>query len=290
MKEQPKSLYGLVGYPVAHSLSPLMHNTAFKALKVNAEYCLFPLKEEELKDFFTKLHDKKSFIFGLNVTVPYKEKVIPYMDTLSPYAEKTGAINTVVIDKLRKLRGFNTDGLGFLTHLTELGFNVKDKRIAMIGCGGVARAMISVLCLLSERPASFRVFDIDQKKAENLLVDLEKRLDVSMVSVVHSIEDLNIELADLLINATPVGMKESDPVLIGDEAFHRDMLVYDVIYNPAETKLLKAAKAEGAKTSNGLDMLFYQGVLAFQHWAEIELDQTIKDKMKKSLLKGVKTI
>ncbi len=287
MHSHNKAVYGLVGYPVSHSLSPLMHNAAFRALKLDCTYELFPLKEEELEGFFKKLHEVNSPIFGLNVTIPYKEKVIKYLDGLNPYALKTKAVNTVVIAKDRKLSGFNTDGPGFLAHITELGFNSANKKVALLGCGGAARAIISVLCLLPERPVSLKIYDIDKEKANQLVIDLGLRLNVSCVQVVNSIDDLNIAHADLLINATPIGMKDSDPCLVKEDVLHKGMLVYDLIYNPAETKLLKLAKSKGAKTSNGLGMLYYQGVLAFQHWAGTEIDQTIKDKMFKALNEGL---
>ena len=288
MKEQPKAIYGLVGYPVSHSLSPLMHNAAFKALGVNAGYKLFPLKEEEVKNFFLKLHEKESSIFGLNVTIPYKEKVIPYLDSLSPYVQKTMAVNTVVIDSQRNLKGHNTDGPGFLAHITKLGFQTQGKNIALLGCGGAARAIISILCLLPERPASVRIYDIDQKKMAGLLGDLKNRLDVSIVRPVENIRGLDLKNSQLFINATPIGMQESDPCLIEKDLLHKDMLVYDLIYSPFETKLLQLAKNKGAKVSNGLGMLFYQGVLAFQHWADLELEDQIKKKMWDSLIKGIK--
>jgi shikimate dehydrogenase len=288
MDSEEKSLYGLVGYPVSHSLSPLMHNAAFEALKLNCEYRLFPLKEEELEAFFIDLKKKDSPIFGLNVTIPYKEKIIPFLDTASPYVEKTMAVNTICIHpKKRTLHGHNTDGPGFLTHLAELKFDTDAKRIAILGAGGAARAIISVLALLPERPQWIRIFDVDRDKALTLVDDLGGRMDISPVKVVESIDDLNIELADLLINATPIGMKEADQCLIEEELFHHDMLVYDLIYNPAETKLLKLAKSKGARTSNGLGMLFYQGVLAFQHWANAELDESKKTIMRASLMKGL---
>ncbi len=288
MSAEDKAIYGLVGYPLGHSLSPLMHNAAFKALKLNCEYQLFALKEEELEDFFKRLREKNSPIFGLNVTIPYKEKVVKYLDGLSPYSQKALAVNTIVIAKNRSLGGFNTDGPGFLAHLTELGFNPQGKRIALLGCGGAARAVVSVLCLLPERPVSISIYDIDKEKAQNLVADLGARIDISGVSCVNSIDDLNIAKADLLINATPVGLKETDPVLVEEEPFHKNMLVYDLIYNPSETKLLKLAKSKGAKVSNGLGMLYYQGVLSFQHWAGTEIDKSIKHKMWDALTKGLK--
>jgi shikimate dehydrogenase len=151
--------------------------------------------------------------------------------------------------------------------------------------------VISVLCLVPERPEWIRVYDVDRDKAGELLADCGMRFDISPVEVVGDIDGLALETADLLINATPVGMKPSDPCLVKAEQLHPGMLVYDLIYNPRETPLLRTALARGARVSNGLGMLFYQGVLAFQHWAEIELDQSIKEGMREALtaaLKGTK--
>jgi len=145
---------------------------------------------------------------------------------------------------------------------------------------------ISVLCLISERPHSVKIYDIDKEKAKRLVNDLGERIDVSPVTCVNSIDDLNIELADLLVNTTPIGMKDQDPCLVEGELLHKDMFVYDIIYSPAQTKLLKLAESKGAKVSNGLGMLFYQGVLAFQHWADIELSEEIKGLMWASLQQG----
>ena len=197
------------------------------------------------------------------------------------------AVNTIVISNDRKLTGYNTDGPGFLAHLSEIGFDSKGKRVSILGAGGASRAIISVLCLLPVRPESIRIYDIDKERADFLIADLKGRIDVSIVESVNSIDDLNIELSDLLINATPIGMKDSDPCLIEQELLHADMLVYDLIYNPEKTVLLKMAKEQGAKIANGLGMLFYQGVLAFQHWADVELEQNIKDVRRESLENGL---
>ena len=274
-----RTTYGLVGYPLGHSLSPVIHNTAFGLLGVDAVYELFPMKQEELASFFKGLKAKESPVFGVNVTIPHKENVIPFLDSLSPFAMKVGAVNTVVITPERKLVGHNTDGPGFLAHLKEEGFDPQDKRIAILGAGGASRAIISVLCLLPEKAQSIRVFDTDHGRANVLIQDLSSRMDISRVEVVNSIDDLNIELADLLINATPIGMKPTDPSLVNEELLHSHMMVYDLIYNPARTKLLAMAAARGARPVNGLKMLFYQGVLAFQHWAEIQLPEKVKDRM-----------
>ncbi len=286
---QFKSTYGLIGYPLGHSLSPVMHNTAFKELGVEAVYELFPMQKEELKDFFLDLRREDSHIFGLNVTVPHKENVIPFLDSLDPFAAKVGAVNTIVITEKRKFLGYNTDGSGFLTHLTEAGFDPSGERIALLGAGGASRALISVFLLLPEGPEQIKVYDIDHERALMLVRDLGKRMDAKRVEVVRSIDDLNIELADLLINATPVGMKAEDVALVSEELLHEHLMVYDLVYNPAETTLLKMAKQKGAKAVNGLKMLYYQGVLAFQHWAQIQLPEPVKAKMWEELQKACYT-
>ena len=286
--KKPKTIYGIIGNPVSHSLSPIMHNTAFAELGINAIYKLFPLKQSELPGFFLNLREKTSPVFGLNVTVPYKEEVIPYLDSLSPFAQRVMAINTIVITNERRLIGYNTDGPGFISHLMEMKFNIQGKRIVMLGAGGTTRAIISVLCLLPDRPESIKIYNRTPEKLETLLSDLGQRIDVSIVAPVAAIDDLNIELADLLINTTSLGMKREDPCLIGPEILHPGLLVYDVVYSPAETKLIKMAKQIGAQTANGLGMLFYQGVLSFQHWASVQLDENIKEKMRKNLTKELK--
>ncbi len=286
--KQPKTTYGIIGYPLGHSLSPAMHNAAFKELEVPAEYKLFPLREEELNDFFVNLHEKNSPIFGLNVTVPYKEAVIKYLDVVSPFAQEVNAVNTIVVAENRHLVGHNTDGPGFLTHLTELQFSTANKRIAILGAGGTTRAILAVLCLVPERPQSILIYNRTRSKLDAMLKDLGQRLEMSIVRAVDTIDDLNIELADLVINTTSVGMKADDPLLVNENVLHPNMLVYDVIYNPSETLLLQAARKRGANVSNGLGMLFYQGVLALQHWADMTIEERVKTKMREALDEALK--
>jgi len=259
-------IYGLIGYPVKHSLSPAMHNAAFGELGINAEYRLFPLEEEGLKGFLENAG--KSGISGLNVTIPYKEKVILFLDKISNEAGLIGAVNTVKITG-RGLEGFNTDGAGFLKHLKEdLKFHPAGKKTALIGAGGAAKA-ISVY--LSKGGAeSISIYDIDKNRSEGLVEDLKIHFDNIEFYSANSIEDLKINECALLVNATPVGMKETDPSPV-DKAYLREgLLVYDLIYNPKETKLLKEAKTAGAQISNGLGMLLYQGVDAFEIWTARE--------------------
>jgi shikimate dehydrogenase len=255
-------IYGVIGYPVKHSLSPRMHNAAFKALKINAEYKLFPLREKELGTFLKGL--PKKGIFGLNVTVPYKEKVIPYLDKISPLARQAQAVNTIKVVK-RKLLGFNTDGKGFLRHLRQdLRFSLRGKSVVVLGAGGGAKAVL--LALAGCRPVSIAIYDIDQRKARKLTAYLKKSFRGLEIRQASSIDTLGIENADLLVNATPIGLKKSDPLIVPRQFLRRGMLVYDLIYNPAKTKLLKAALKKGSRVSNGLGMLLYQGAESFSIW------------------------
>jgi len=287
MLNKSQAIYGIIGNPVAHSLSPVMQNTAFKALGVDAVYKLFPLEEEEVKPFFEELKLSDSPIFGLNVTVPYKEKVVEYVDAVTPLAEKLMAINTIVISQDRKLTGYNTDAPGFLTHLTELKVSVAGRRVAILGAGGSARAIIATLCMIPDRPQSIKIYNRTISRVEELLADLGQRMDVSIVEPVRAIDDLDIELSDLLINTTSVGMGKDDVSLVEPELIHSNLFVYDLIYNPTETPLIKIAKSRGVRTANGLGMLYYQGLLSLQHWANMEIDESIRKKMRDSLERGL---
>lgn len=255
-------VYGLIGYPVKHSFSPAMHNAAFSYLKINAEYKLFPLKEDELKGFFANL--KINNIFGLNVTIPYKEKVIEFLSKISSEARLIGAVNTIRVGK-DGLDGFNTDGAGFLKHITnDLKFIPAGKNIAIIGAGGASRAIL--VYLSKEKPKSISIFDVDTSKAEILVNHLKEHFADTEFRQERGIEGLNISNCTLLVNATPIGMKGTDVCLVDEKLIHNNLLVYDLIYNPKETKLLAAAKKKGAEVSNGLGMLLYQGVDAFEVW------------------------
>ncbi|MCX5702248.1 MAG: shikimate dehydrogenase [Candidatus Omnitrophica bacterium] len=257
-------IYGVLGYPAKHSLSPVMHNAAFKALRINAEYKIFEIEPSELNIFLSSL--AKNNIFGLNVTVPYKEKVMPSLDSISSEAELIGAVNTIKVSKSR-LEGFNTDGSGFLKSLSEdLNFEPKGKNIAILGAGGAAKA-VSV-CLSKTKPKAIAIYDIDKPKLMALVSHLKKIFGDVNYAAVNSVAELDMPNLDLLINATPIGMKDSDPCLVNPDALHSKLLVYDLIYNPAETKLLALAKEVGAKVSNGLGMLLHQGALSFELWTD----------------------
>lgn len=260
LKEE--KLYGLIGYPVRHSLSAVMHNTAFRRLRINAEYKLFEVRPDNLGFFLRSAREKN--IFGLNVTVPYKEKVIPFLNKVSSEARLIGAVNTIKCQQ-KNLLGFNTDAEGFLKHLREdLRFDHKAKSVAVIGAGGAARAVIVSLCRFA--PQRVNIFDIDGLKLDVLIAHLKKNFRKIEFNPAASINELSIKKVDLLVNATPVGMKVSEPSLVDKKFLKKGLLVYDLIYNPKETNLLRIARQRGCRTANGLGMLLYQGMLSFEIW------------------------
>ncbi len=261
-------IFGLIGYPVKHSFSPAMHNAAFQFRHINAEYKLFEKKPEELKTFLHSLSEQN--IYGLNVTVPYKEKVLKFLDYLSIDAKAIGAVNTIVRED-NKLKGFNTDIDGFLYDLVNRNrFGVSNKRVALLGAGGAARAVS--YALVKSRAKGITVFDIDKNKSEGVAAMIRDLSPKFKIYVVNSIEELDIPNKDVLINATPVGLNDTDPCLVSEGTLHKGLFVYDLIYNPPETKLLALAKKIGARTSNGLGMLYCQGARAFQHFTGVRFN------------------
>ena len=259
-----KKLYGLIGYPVKHSLSALMHNAAFKHLGIEAEYKLFEVKPHKLQKFFTEF--RWSGISGVNITIPHKRQSLYFMDDLSSKAKLTEAINTVAL-KGDRLVGYNTDGIGFLRALKEdLGFSPKGKIAFILGAGGAGRAV--TFSLAKEEVSRIMISDIDMDKAAILARDIEKKTRVETVAVEFGGKGAPelILNSDLLVNATPIGMKKTDKPLIPADFLHRSLAVFDLIYNPEETNLLKEARKKKLKACNGLGMLVYQGAAAFELW------------------------
>ncbi len=255
-------LYGIFGYPVEHTFSPGMHNAAFQKLKMDACYVPFAVSPDNLGEAAKALIPLG--LCGLNVTVPHKEAIIAHLDTLSEEARLIGAVNTIEI-KEGRLIGHNTDGRGFLRSLRDnAGFNPKGKRIFIIGSGGAARAVGFSLALAGTK--KIIVTDLDAGKADALVTDITDKTG-SFVEYIksESVADAAAE-ADCVINATPLGLKRTDPLPLAREYIRKKHLVCDLVYNPAETGFLNAAKARGAKRLPGIGMLLYQGVIAFEIW------------------------
>jgi len=260
-KALPK-LFGVLGYPAKHSLSPRMHNAAFKALKINARYRIFEVEPAKLRSFFASLGRRG--IAGLNVTIPYKQTVFPYLTAATPEASMIGAINTIKVSSAG-LRGYNTDGEGFLQHLTkDLGFDPRWKNIAVLGAGGASRSVCVYLC--KAKPRRIAIFNRDRSKTIDLVHVLNMHNTGIEFIAADTVGHLRLEDADILVNTTSVGMNESDPSLVDARHLRRGMLVYDLVYSKKSTRLLEDARRKGCRTANGLGMLLYQGMAAFKIW------------------------
>src|SRR4030066_1241503 len=245
---------GLFGYPVEHTLSPAMHNAAFDSLGLDICYVPFRVSPEDLPNAVRAVRALN--LVGVNVTVPHKEKVIPLLDNVNEEASFIGAVNTIVNNE-GILTGYNTDGRGFISSLTEKGVLIDDKEILVIGAGGASRA---ISYYLSEKASKLFLYDVDKPKAKTLVGDLNKiRGNVYLMDKLE-----NPGKPHIIINATPLGLRQEDPLPLNPDLITPDTVVCDLIYK--KTKLLQEAEKKGAITLDGLGMLLWQGVLAFELW------------------------
>jgi shikimate dehydrogenase len=279
--------YGLVGKNIDYSLSPFMHNAAFKSLRLDAEYRIFDIPETGLAEFFSKL--RKNMIAGCNVTIPYKEKALGLVDRSSSVAEFIGALNTVTNED-GGLRGDNTDYQGFLKALRgkddgSLNFEPNGKNAFIFGAGGAAKAVIYVLSILGIKKVV--VTDIDLEKAEGLAGFVSgKEMSNISIAVAHDKEQYEefISKSDILINATPCGMKKDDPELFDYRYLHEKLYVFDLIYS-CESRLVKEAHRRAARAVNGVNMLLYQAAASFTLWTGKDAPLEV---MRKALLERIK--
>lgn len=271
-KGMPKVI-GLIGYPVRKNLSAFMHNAGFKKLNLDYIYLLFEVKPINLKEAVQGM--KVLNFAGFNITVPFKEEIIPLLDEMTVEANEIGAVNTVWRDKKGRLVGDNTDGKGFIQALKmEKGIDPSGKKIFLLGSGGAARAI--AITLVKEKISELYLIDLDKNKAESLAIRAEEiskkighkllKLEVIEASDYQRIKKI-VNKIDILVNATPVGMYSNpDNIPIPIEVLNPHILVYDIINNPYKTKFLQLAEQLGTETLNGLPMLAYQGVEAFNRW------------------------
>jgi shikimate dehydrogenase len=259
-----KKLYALIGCPVHHSLSPLMHNDAFQQLGIEAYYHAFHVESEHLEEAITGL--KALGISGANVTIPHKTAVIPLLDEIDETAQRIGAVNTIVNENGR-LIGYNTDGLGFVRALCEeVKTEITGKRILLIGAGGAARGIYFTLA--NGNAERIDICNRTKTKAEQLI----EEYDFSLASTAYSLQEAEERLADydMIINTTSVGLYpdvEAIPLSLAN--MKEGTIVSDIIYNPLETKWLQEARKRNAIVQNGVGMFVYQGALAFEKWTGI---------------------
>ncbi|HMK55763.1 MAG TPA: shikimate dehydrogenase [Dissulfurispiraceae bacterium] len=271
-------IVGLFGYPVEHSLSPYMHNAAFESLGLDYCYVTYPVHPDLLGDAVRGI--RALSLGGVNVTVPHKEKVMPLLDEIDEEAGFIGAVNTIRNEGGR-LTGFNTDGRGFMKSLEEAAIAVENRKVLIIGTGGAARAVGYYLCKAADK---VYLYDVDTPKAEALAGHLHSiRQNATIIDGATMKSREFVSDMDIIINATPLGLKNGDPPPVDTTLLGSGQVVCDLIYK--ETPLLRAAADKGCRTLHGLGMLLWQGVIAFQIWTGIVPPAEI---MKEALLKNMK--
>lgn len=255
------NIVGLIGHPVEHSFSPPMHNAAFEALGMDYAYVAFDVNPSNLK---TAIEGARALnIKGFNVTIPHKIEVMQYLDELDEIAELIGAVNTI---DFKNLKGYNTDGIGAIRAIEEVS-TVKNKDVVVAGAGGASRAISFYLAKFGAN--SITILNRNVDKARSLASDIS---DSDLISEVKadSISNISSYLNDsqILVDTTPLGMHphvDDEPIAVADD-MHEDLVVFDAVYNPNETVLLKQAIKAGAKPVYGIKMLLYQGVESFKIW------------------------
>jgi len=268
----------VIGDPVEHSLSPVMHNAAFEELKLDFVYVAFRVRRKELRE---ALNGARSLdILGLNVTMPHKNAVMKYLDETDSTARSIGAVNTILNDQ-GKLIGYDTDGIGALKALKENGITPKGKKLLLLGAGGAGKAIafhaaqeVEELVILNRTPQKAK------KLAEALRKEYNKKINGNTLSTEIIEEELND--TEILVNATSVGMHpDVNQSLVPPSLLKSDLCVMDIVYDPIETKLAKDAKAVGAKVVSGIEMLVYQGAASFEIWTNRSAPVTV---MKQAVL------
>lgn len=271
MKNSSLTICLSIGYPLKNSKSPAIHNAGYRALGLQAEYAFLPaqVRPENLEKTINGLKDLG--IRGVSVTMPYKEEVMKYLDEIDSVALKIGAVNTIV-NRNGKLTGYNTDWKGALVAL-EKKTKVDGKKVAVIGAGGAARAIVYALV---KNGAEVKIFNRSVDKAEELAHEFGCEFgDLDSLSEVVS--------SDIIINTTSVGMNE-DLSLVDESFLNKRQIVFDIVYTPKETRLIKTAKEKGAQVIYGYEMLLYQGIEQFKMYTEMEAPA---EEMEKALLESL---
>ncbi|MGZ9835339.1 shikimate dehydrogenase [Streptococcus sp. V940] len=262
-------LAAVVANPIKHSISPFIHNSAFEATNTNGVYLAWEVDAAELAE--TVANIRRYQMYGINLSMPYKEQVIPYLDQLSEEACLIGAVNTVV-NREGTLIGYNTDGKGFFKSLPS--FKISKKRLVLLGAGGAAKAILAQAILDGVSQISVFVRSSSMEKTRPYLEKIQNatgfRVDLFALEDVQDLQD-SITKADLLVNATSVGMDGSSQPIPTSIVLPDKLMVADVIYQPFETPFLKWARNQGNQSINGLGMLLYQAAEAFQLWTGKEM-------------------
>ncbi len=257
-----KKKFAIIGNPISHSLSPILHNYWFNKYKIDAEYLLLNIELKEIKSVIEKI--KKKEITGINVTLPYKRAVIPFLSKIINDAQETHSVNTILLDDKNNVIGENTDVFGFqAAYLKAIpNLEIKNKKVLILGAGGVAPSIILALMKSNFKNISLsnRTYDKSlflQKKFNNIIpIKWDEYLD-------------KLDEFDIVINATSLGLKKENDFNDNINRYKKNLIYIDTIYNPPQTKMIKYFKSKNIKTFNGLNMFIYQGQKAFYLWNKI---------------------
>lgn len=258
----------VIGNPIAHSLSPAIHNAAF--VELDLDFVYVACRVEDVKNALAGMRALNNFR-GMSVTIPHKIEIMKYVDEIAEVDRSIGSINTV-INEQGKLVGLGTDGPGALKAIVDAGVEIDGKNILMLGSGGVARA-ISFTLARNAKPGELSILDVNENMLQQLTTDLRAGTDVFIKSELLTERSLAgaMENADVIIHCTPVGMHPNeDASLIPAEFFRPEQVVFDVVYTPLETKLLAEAKSRGLKVISGVDMFINQAVLQFERFTGVD--------------------
>ncbi len=285
--------FAVIGNPVAHSLSPQLHQPALNDLKLDCRYIRVEVPEGQVNEAFEKMY--AAGIRGINVTVPHKLEALEACHQVDPAASSMGAVNTIVFNTEGQRTGFNTDGPGFVRAIREeFGMDLGDLRVIIIGAGGGAGRAIATQCALEGCPqlilANRTLEKLTPMREELTRLTQSEKLEGPRDRIeIHSLDDPILEDAigasELIINTTSVGLKSSDPAPFPPHWVEPHHLVYDTIYNPSRTHLLRDAEGQGARIANGLSLLLHQGALSLEHW--LNQDAPV-DAMRQGLLDFLK--
>ena len=262
-------LAAVVANPIKHSISPFIHNTAFEATATNGVYVAWEIETSDLEQTIRNI--RRYQMFGINLSMPYKEQVIPYLDELSDEARLIGAVNTVV-NHDGILIGYNTDGKGFFKSLPS--FTITGKKMTLLGAGGAAKSILIQAILDGANQISVFVRESSMEKTKSYLDRLEEQTGFKVdLYALEDVSELQARIAesDLLVNATSVGMDGQSSPVLESIVLPETLLVADIIYKPFETPFLKWASSQGNPGVNGLGMLLYQAAEAFQLWTGKEM-------------------
>lgn len=280
MNDQVVKIAGVVGDPISHSLSPKLHGFWIKKYGVYGDYVAFHVASNELPDFIERLRTNK--IEGVNLTVPHKEHALALVDKLDDTAKKIGAVNTIYFDEKGKMVGSNTDGYGFLKHLkiSVSDWKSRGSKCVIIGAGGAARA--AIVSLLNDGISELRLTNRTLSRAEDLALELG---DTRIIVVPWESREQALINADLVVNVTTLGMTDQPELDLSLDKLPTKAVVYDIVYNPLETPLLRDARMRGNMTVDGLGMLLHQAVPGFEAWFGItpEVDQELRDYLLEAL-------